>query len=276
MKIGELTGRGILEGPLFGVEVEVEGAKLPNRLAGFRVIEEQSLREVAGEPGREYVFLNPLALDATLHYLDKLRLALYKEGQLVVFSPRTSIHVHVNVSDFTVPQWFTFLFLWVLYEEALIDFCGTERKGNLFCLSSRDAEGLLFQLERFANNGNIHEFNDDYRYSAVNTAATCKYGSLEFRSMRGTLDEYTLTSWIRTLYNLRLMAIDIGSPEKLIEEVLDNEPKITKKIFGDNHFVYGFPNLSRSVMAAAFRCATIIDNANWNRFDIFEEPEFDL
>ena len=63
MRIGDLTGRGAIPGALFGVEVEVEGANLPNRMPGFRVVAEGSLREVEGEPGKEYVFADPVPLN---------------------------------------------------------------------------------------------------------------------------------------------------------------------------------------------------------------------
>ena len=193
-----------------------------------------------------------------------------------MFSNRTSIHVHVNVSDMEVKEWFTFLFLWVLYEDALIHFCGEERKGNLFCLSSRDAEGLLFKLEEFARDGQIYEFNDNYRYSAVNTTASVKYGSLEFRSMRGTLDIEVLNKWLSTLYCLRQKAIEIGSPALLIDIVLDDEKKFTRELFGEEHFIYDFPELSRSVSSNAFRCAAIIDGVKWDFFEFIDEPNVDI
>lgn len=265
-----------MNGPLIGVEVEVEGAGLPNRLLGFNVVKEGSLRQVMGEEGKEYVFRSPVPVKQGLDLLDNLATLLYSGEKIVQFSNRTSVHVHVNVTDLTIPEWFTYLFLWVLYEDALINFCGNERKGNLFCLSSRDAEGLMFALEKFAQERNTAHLNDEIRYCAVNTAATAKYGSVEFRSMRGTLDMDVLGPWISTLISLRDKAQEIGSPNKLIEQIFVNPEKFTKDLFGDDHFVYDFPDLDRQVRENIFRCALIVDNANFELFNFEDEPQFDI
>lgn len=278
MVIGDLIGRKILNGPVLGVEVEVEGTRLPMLLPGFNIVKEGSLRKVGDEEGKEYVFQGPAPMDVALDKLARLRHALYKKDPrtYVQFSNRTSVHVHVNVTDLKVEEWFTFLFLWVLYEEALIHFCGDERKGNLFCLSSRDAEGLLFTLEEFTETGQFHHINDEVRYCAVNTAATPKYGSVEFRTMRGTMDENVLTPWLATLVSLRDKAQEIGCPKKLIDIVLQDAHAFTASLFPVGHFVYNFPDLNRSVMHNAFRCALFVENVNWERFDFIDEPRIDI
>jgi len=278
MTIGDLIGRNQYNGALLGVEVEVEGYRLPTNCPGFNVVKEGSLRCVNDEPGKEYVFRAPAPLDNAIIMLKTLRNMLYRPDprSIVQFSNRTSVHVHVNVSDLTVEEWFTFLFLWVLYEEALIDFCGEERKGNLFCLSSRDAEGLLFTLEEFTETGQFHRIDDEVRYCAVNTVATPKYGSLEFRTMRGTMDMNVLTPWLSTLVSLRNMAQEIGHPNKLIEAVLNDERAFTRELFPVGHFIYNYPNLSRSVLHNAFRCALFVERVKWNRFNFIDEPRVDI
>lgn len=276
MKIGELTRRPTMPGPLIGVEVEVEGAGLPSRVGGFRVVREGSLRQVHGEDGREYVFQSPVPLLVGLGLLDNLASTLYSGNRIVNFSNRTSVHVHVNVTDLTISEWFTYLFLWVLYEDALINFCGNERKGNLFCLSSRDAEGLMFTLEAFARDRNPAYLNDELRYCAVNTAATAKYGSVEFRCMRGTLDADVLTPWITTLVMLRDKAEAIGSPSALLDSVFADPEGFTKELFGDEHFIYNYPDWNRQLRENVFRCALIIDNIDLDAFVFEDEPEHDI
>jgi hypothetical protein len=257
------------------VEIEVEGVGLPNNVAGFKVVKEGSLRPIDGEEGKEYVFLAPMEYDVAIKSLEQLRVKL-DLAPLVQFSPRTSVHVHVNVTDLTVSEWFTFLFLWVVYEEALINFCGNERKGNLFCLSSRDAEGLMFYLEEFAREGGIGMLNDEVRYSAVNTAATNKFGSVEFRTMRGTANTSVLKSWLGALGSLRAKAQELGNPKALIDALLEDQEAFTYSLFPVGHFVYNLPTLRRTVMENAFRCALLVDKCAFERFEFLDEPERDI
>jgi hypothetical protein len=275
MRIGDLIGHKPLNGCLFGVEVEVEGAGLPRKVAGFNVVQEGSLRAVDGEEGKEYVFQHPMPYELAIDALEGLAIKL-ADAPIVQFSNRTSIHVHVNVTDLTVSEWFTFLFLWVVYEDAFINFCGNERKGNLFCLSSRDAEGMMFALEDFALTGNINNLNDEVRYSAVNTAATNKYGSVEFRSMRGTMDLGVLGSWLDALKRLRDKAQELGSPQALIEALLVDPEQFTCHIFPEGHFVHNYPGLIRYVSENVFRCALIVDCCNFDKFDFVDEPHMDI
>jgi hypothetical protein len=275
MIIGDLIGRKPLKGCLFGVEVEVEGAGLPRNVPGFSVVREGSLRPVEGEDGREYVFSRPVGYDQSMGNLQVLK-NLLDVSPIVQFSNRTSIHVHVNVTDLTVSEWFTFLFLWVVYEDAFINFCGNERKGNLFCLSSRDAEGLMFALEEFAFNGVIHNLNDEVRYSAVNTAATNKYGSVEFRSMRGTMDLGILGAWLDALRRIRTKAQELKSPKALIEALLVDPEQFTYHLFPEGHFIHDFPNLNRYIAENTFRCALIVDHCNFDKFDFSDEPNHDI
>jgi hypothetical protein len=274
MQIGDLLGRKTFKGCLFGVEVEVEGVGLPRGVDKFAVVQEGSLRAVDGEIGREFVFRKPMNFEQSLEALTNLKGAL-DGSKRVVFSERTSVHVHVNVTDMTLPQWFTFLFLWVLYEEAMINYCGDSRKGNLFCLSSRDAEGLMFTLERCAREGHIQYLNDDVRYSAVNTAATNKYGSVEFRSMRGTMDLDVLGTWLATLQAMRDKAIEISSPKKLIDLVLKDE-EFTASLFPEDHFIRTFPDIDRVILENAFRCALIVDSCDFEKFSFTDEPNMDI
>lgn len=276
--IGELISQRAArtDGPLMGIEIEVEGVNLPDHIDGWTTVAEGSLRPVDGHDGREYISSHPKTIERIRLDLMELHKSFNDNDTDPQWSSRTSVHTHVNVQDMTVEQWFTFLFLWVLYEDALIEFCGDTRKGNLFCLSTRDAEGLMFELERFARGEGLNILNDEVRYSAVNTAATYKYGSLEFRAMRGTHDPAILLPWFSTLMRLREKAIEIGSPSALIDRAIADESSLTKEVFGDKHFVYDFPELPRSVRSAAFRCSLIVDGCDWDKFRFFDEPYNDI
>lgn len=276
--IGMLLGKGT-QGAKYGIEFEVEGRNLPKRVSGFRVVDEGSLRAVDGEVGLEYVTPIPLEKEKLFSYIDVLNAEFIAHEADPYFSHRTSVHVHVNVADLTVTQWFNFLFLWVLFEEAMVHYCGDKRKGNLFCLSSSDAEGFMFILSQIARRGDFHvmDLNNNARYAALNIAATVQYGSLEFRCMRGTMDMDVLVPWINTIDRLRELAIDYEKPSAILDELFVDVEMFVKKVFPDeHHFVYDFPDLFRQVLENGFRAALVEDDLNEEVFQFRDEPVDDI
>lgn len=276
LRIGELVKRG-LDGDQLGLEFEVEGKFLPKRVNGFRVVNEGSLRPVEGHDGVEYVTRNPAPLDEIVQSIYDLNALMEEKGAVPVFSHRTSVHVHLNVADLTVAEWFNMLFLWVLYEPALIHYCGENRKGNLFCLSSQEAEGLLFTLAEVARNGDLnHVLNEDVRYAAVNLLATRQYGSLEFRCMRGTLDPAVLVPWVSTIATLKTVAKSFANPEEIVEKALKDIEAFSHDIFAEDHFIYNYPDIFRAAQENLFRLALVLDDLNLDRFNFFDEPFDDI
>ena len=192
---------------LLGIEVEVEGENLPEgAIAGWCKHADGSLR---GESA-EYVFAQPLGLFKAKQALDVLRLSL-KESR-IEWSFRTSVHVHMNVQTFTCPTLKSFIYSYLLVEDLLMEYCGEERKNNRFCLRMRDAEALLHPITDMMERPYFHFPRIDmFRYAALNLDAICKFGSLEFRGMRGTLDKTTLEVWITALTRLRAYAVRMST-----------------------------------------------------------------
>lgn len=126
----------------FGIEIEVEGQNLPPAIPYFKRVADHSLR---GESA-EYVFDKPLNLDQVHKAMDAF--IFYMNGVKVDDSDRTSVHVHLNVQQWTVKRVFTFFMLYAMFEEFLVKFCGESRENNLFCLRLKDAEGLILTLGR--------------------------------------------------------------------------------------------------------------------------------
>jgi hypothetical protein len=277
MKISELLKGKSKTGPLMGVEYEVEGLYLPHNVAGFAVHNEGSLRNVDGHPAREYVTNAPSNLDNTIKQLDTLNATFNSNvGCSPLFSNRTSVHVHLNVSDLTVEEWFTLLFIWTVYEDSFIKYCGDERKGNLFCLSSSDAEAMLFYLEDFAIDQEINLFGDNVRYAACNLAATPKYGSLEFRCMRGTTDPNVLIPWFSTINSLYHLAKHYGTPNAFIERFIDEPEAATIEMFGDKHFIFNDIRWKEDAMEKARRLSLTLVLCNWDNFNFYDEPFNDI
>lgn len=198
-----------------GIEIEVEGSSLPVNIAGWRREEDGSLR---GE-SCEYVLKTPCKRDKVDFQLGKIDSAYEEAGTRVTETARQSTHIHINVQEMELTEIYNFILLFLIFEQPLVSYCGKEREGNLFCLRSIDAEGLLTSLEEAAYPDKITLLNTDgIRYSAVNVNALFKYGSLEFRSLKGTSDFVLIENWVNLLLSLKDAAKSYENPIEILNE----------------------------------------------------------
>lgn len=241
-KLFELLRLNKTEGD-FGIEIECEGKNLhPVMDNVWNTVADGSLRGPFPTESCEWVLARPLVKDAAIKALHSLAEA-NKEATLN-FSFRTSVHVHVNVQQLTFPEYMAMIYTYLLVEEPMMRFCGEQRIGNRFCLRIQDAEGFLDHLEDMAMRGpgaiaRIQE--DAVRYASINIAATRKYGSLEFRGMRGTLDVNVLSTWIEAINRIREFALKMGSPTAVHDLFVKSRVEdFAKEVFGDlaNTFFY--------------------------------------
>ena len=197
-----------------GVEIEVEGSRLPVPELYWRSERDGSLRGEA----REYVLKKPLDLPDVRKALEHLDQS-YKDNNTVVNeSVRAGVHVHVNVQQLSITELFSFITAYIILEDLLIKYCGEYREGNLFCLRTRDAEYLLHILEQVAATKSYIDFdNDVLRYSSMNVCSLSRYGSLEFRAMRGTRDLGLIGDWAEMLVGIRNAASKFDSPKHIVE-----------------------------------------------------------
>jgi hypothetical protein len=216
-----------------GTEVETEFLQLDTEpvIPGWKVHNEGSIRGVA----REFVTDGPVPFHKKRAAYDALAGVLGKL-QVNVASHRTSVHNHINVSRISPMQTWTAASLYWMVENLLFSYCGEERVGNLFCLRLSDAEGLMEDV--FADLNAEYPFktlleNDDLRYAGLNVNAIRKFGSLEFRGMRGVYDADTLDIWSTACYNIVHGAGRFSSPENLMDEFYKSDKKeFLAQIFG--------------------------------------------
>lgn len=141
-------------------------------------------------------------------------------------SPRTSLHVHVNVLDMTPLQLTVGITAFYLLEEALLEMCGQYRRGNLHCLSLKEAPSVINDLTIDANsNGFFQQFRQDrHKYSNLNLAAIRRYGTVEVRSMDGGLDLEKMILWTDLLYEIIHTAPkNFKNPKELLDLVYDTQ-----------------------------------------------------
>ena len=224
-------GRVKARAGVLGIEVEVEGLEvLPNMdTINWKSKPEDSLRNY----GMEYITAKPMPLGERKTEAVKDLCKMLNSKKTVKDCPRTSVHVHYNVSKHTPSQIVSCCVAFWLVENLLANYCGEDRESNLFCLRLKDAEGLidLFQasLDSFPP---FKSLSDNVRYAGLNTKAINDFGSIETRLHGGTIDERDINTWTDELAKLFQNAVLLGTPEDVFDHYLKVGPeKFVKSMF---------------------------------------------
>lgn len=220
---------------LLGIEIEAEGKGMNEVDSKFWMSENDgSLRGHYPDSKAEFVLKKPIKLEQVVPALEELKENL--PDAKFDFSYRTSVHVHLNVQELTFPQIINVIYTYFLLEEPMMTYCGKGRKANRFCLRLSDAEGLLETINQMIKEGegSHHMANDNIRYSAINLAALNKYGSIEFRGMRGNMDVDVIHTWTRAIVAIKEYAIQFQSPQEIQKQLEAEGPRsFVSKVFGE-------------------------------------------
>lgn len=219
---------------LLGLEIETEGENLPIFDSVYWKIEaDGSLRN----GGKEYVLKKPMELSSVVKAIAELNKKADEAGTKFNFSFRTSTHVHLNVQHNTYLELLNIIYTYYLLEAPLINYCGESRKRNRFCLAVEDAEGCVTYIEKLFKGDETEIAQippDKIRYSALNLEAIMKYGSIEFRSMRGTVDQKEIKTWIEFILAIREYGMSAKSPLDIYDSFLKlGAEEFAKKVFKD-------------------------------------------
>ncbi len=207
----------IYDNALIGIEIELENYLHPIDVETFWEIKtDGSLRN----NGIEFVS-HPLRTRFVPYALQYLCDELFKENE-PTFSNRTSVHIHLNVRDFSKERLKVFLLLYCIFEKHFFNVAGTKRENNIFCVPLYKTEQPI-NLKYFDNA--VKHWN---KYNALNLACILgsaeesikKYGTVEFRHLYGTLDPIILYPWIDSILHLRQASLDWKLKD--LEEVLIN------------------------------------------------------
>lgn len=203
-----------------GLEIECEGLNLVTAMVDYWLChQDNSLRAVKDHMPQEYVLRHPIDRKEVPKALKYLNAKLRDAGSELVYSHRTSVHVHVNCQTLTIKEICQFWCLYTIFEEILVAFSGPDRPGNLFCLTSKQAEYQVKVFEDAIRQDNYTElFNDNIRYTSGNLASLGKFGSFEFRSMRGTVDEKLIQTWVDILLVLKDQALTYSDPQEIVKD----------------------------------------------------------
>lgn len=201
-----------------GIEIEVEarnGTILPQGIPSYWAVHHDgSLRGEAAE----YVFIKPASRKVFRNYLDYLVKQLDKFDAKPVMSPRTSVHVHINMSDKSLVQCYNYVLCYLIVEHLMSKYAGPSRVGNVFCLRASDAEYMVDFMAIAAKKGRFAPDKENLRYSSVNVCAITKFNSVEFRALRGTLDMDVVEEWTQMLLSIKDASLTYDNPRQIMED----------------------------------------------------------
>lgn len=261
-----------------GIEIEVEATgRLPVITDDIWTSKpESSLRGHC----MEYITINPIKVDSSfqsnvLSLTNRLNTSVINPSQ---DSPRTSIHVHVNVCDFNPVQLLTFITAYWLFENPLFNYCGPLRKSNLFCLRLADAEGALEIVKSgIQTNDFFSALNGDrIRYSGMNLNAVYKFGSVEFRGMRGTTDPEIIGAWTKALWHLKMASKKYADPSELLDKyALQGSSNFLKELFPAKfaNILQEYKNWDEGVHANACTLSTMAYSEKWDAWLKNQKPK---
>lgn len=214
-----------------GIEIEVEGQNIPQAIKSYwQAKPDHSLR---GESS-EYVLKQPCARRSVLTLLKYLKKQLDLAHAKIVPSPRTSVHVHINMAQHSLTQVYTYLTLYFIVEELMTQIAGEARVGNVFCLRARDAEAYIDELTSMAKAHKFDPIRDNLKYTAVNVCPVVAYNSVEFRALRGTVDPVTINEWVKLLLALKDASLGYADPPAVMQDFSRlGSREFLRKIYGD-------------------------------------------
>lgn len=248
-----------------GIEIEVEGVNLPARVGeSWRVDRDGSLR------GESYEYVSkPIKYNQLTSTLDQLKDAYRRSGSVVHESIRAGVHVHRNVQDFTPVQLFNLSISYFAIEDLLMKWAGENREGNHFCLRAKDGEFVLFQLQRVADTRLIKHLNTDtIRYCSLNLYSLFKYGTVEFRGMRGTANLDAIKLWTEMIYALTENSKRFLDPLDIIMSMSGSgEDSFLRTLLPDHHALLTYPGYETDIRDSIRRLQFIANTTNWSEFE---------
>lgn len=187
---------------LCGVEIEVENIESPSKVLDslkqrevWQVKKDGSLRN----HGYEYVLNIPLH-GAMLSY--SLENFFQKLPENALFSPRTSLHFHLDVRHWTYEHLYRLAMVYMSFEKLLYVLAGGHRYHNIFCVPlTETVVPSMLSEENILGDMPLWE-----KYSGLNLGRIRDLGSVEFRQMEGNRDIKRILNWINVLMHLHQYA----------------------------------------------------------------------
>lgn len=208
-----------------GIEVEAENI---NTVAAKRLMPKFPFWTVTSDgslkiSGAEFIS-TPLSGQQIDYALNDLEEILAGSSEEILWSHRTSIHVHLNCSTLKVSQIDAIIALYALFEDVYFSMVAPHRKGNSYC----------FPITDVAPDQTI--VSKGVKYCALNTSTLYKYCTMEFRAMHGNNNMQLLRRWIQMCVKLHYFIEDNyrnNAPKQVIKLLTpENILPLFKRIYG--------------------------------------------
>lgn len=214
---------------LLGVELELEDSNVTSTAmpAGWDFHEDGSLRN-----GAELVLRNPLNGNALLTAIAHF----YNKRYTYTAGPRTSTHIHVNMSEDNVGLARRMFVLTYMVEDALFAAVEEKRKYAGYCMALSEMNPQ--RIRDFLTTDDRRTFRDTLmgrnteKYYGFNINSIHKHGTVEFRYFTGGPRKPDLLDWIAFVNELKTAAINtqmdelvsLGKPEDVSAFVMRKFP----------------------------------------------------
>ncbi len=208
-------------------------------------------------------------MDALAEFKESLKDVPFIKG-----APATSVHVHMNMLNETPLTLANVVFIWQFFENVLVEYCGPTRRSSLFSAPTRVTEGIkdnymkLFSSLEAGTMGAISFPEKSAKYCALNLATLTKFGSLEFRTMRGTTDTDEIAEWLSILNKIYQMAKVPGmNPDKFLELFSEYDTSILDYVFGELAVKLKTPHLDALIDRSQIYVLNLAQSvASWETF----------
>jgi hypothetical protein len=195
-----------------GIEIELEYTEVDPKVYNSNVwttVADGSLRN-----GLEYRLTQPVDASKLNGTIDELCSALPLDK--IRLSTRTSVHVHVNMTNYTWRQLLNIYSGYLIYENLL---CATQlgRVANHFCLRTIDSEDIYNRVINGVQSNSLPDQfgRDAAKYSGLNFCTLPRIGTLEFRFLNGYKDSGPLKMWCNGIYHMTKRFADIPIQDQL-------------------------------------------------------------
>lgn len=222
---------------LVGIEIELENALLVKELEDWTILRDGSLKEEGLE------FTLPVWEKSAIDYLNHLFNCLKDPHP----SSRCSVHIHADVTKFTLDQIKSLIALYTIFEKPLYKYSGN-RWDNIYCVPVQTwAIGLSITQLGFKDLCYMFK-----KYSGLHLfPEKGKLGTAEFRHMVGNTDPQYIFSWISIITDLVTYA-QKQSYAELLERISDMRAtsqyrELFLEIFDQNAHLLQYPRLNKDI-----------------------------
>lgn len=226
------TGVVIKSNDIIGIEVEVENITRVGLMRScWQSAQDGSLRN----NGVEFIS-RPMQANRAPAALYSLMNETLPQDKC--FSPRTSVHVHLDYTRDQLATVVDTVLVYAVFERLFYRFVGRNRIRNIYCVPLTETY-LLWMLGYNGMRPDMWQ-----KYTGLNLKPLAEHGTIEFRHMHGTPDARKLAIWVDIITRLKAFVVAQGSKSirSLIAAMDDGfaYDKLLVDIFGERAADLGY------------------------------------